>query len=206
MKRPKVPTEENGDEALNEIVLKETLSPEIKLYKVKSPLIAKKRKAGQFVVVRLDERGERIPLTIADSDPQEGTITLVVQEVGVTTDDGSYGRHGFVTDELARLFEDGVQVDLVVAVGPAIMMKAVCDLTKSYNIRTIVSLNSIMVDATGMCGACRVEVGGETKFACVDGPEFDGHRVDFDLLMARLRMYLPEEKRAMEAFKKKARD
>lgn len=276
----------NRDEAMNEIVLKKMLSPEIKLYKIKSPLIAKKRKAGQFVVVRLDQKGERVPLTIADSDPQEGTITLVVQEVGmttkklgllkegdvlwdvvgplgkpteiekfgtvvcvgggvgnavvypiakamkaagnrvisiigartkgllvleeenravsdeihVTTDDGSYGNHGFVTDELAGLLKDGLQVDLVVAIGPAIMMKAVCDLTKSHSIRTVVSLNSIMVDATGMCGACRVDVGGKTKFACVDGPEFDGHQVNFDLLVARLRMYLSEEKRAMEAF------
>ena len=278
--------ERNRDETMNEIVLKKMLSPEIKLYKIRSPLIAKKRKAGQFVVVRLDQKGERFPLTIADSDPREGTITLVVQEVGmttkkmgllkegdvlwdvvgplgkpteiekfgtvvcvgggvgnavvypiakamkaagnrvisiigartkgllileeenravsdeiyVTTDDGSYGKHGFVTDELAGLLKDGLQVDLVVAIGPAIMMKAVCDLTKSHNIRTIVSLNSIMVDGTGMCGACRVEVGGKTKFACVDGPEFDGHQVDFDLLVTRLRMYLPEEKRAMEAF------
>ena len=274
---------------MNEIVFKQALSPEIKLYKVRSPLIAEKRRAGQFVVVRLDEKGERIPLTIADSDPREGTITLVVQEVGattkrmdayhqgdqlwdvvgplgtpteirkygtvvcvgggvgnavvypiakamkaagnrvisiigartkdllvleeenratsdelyVTTDDGSYGKHGFVTGELARLLQEETQVDLVVAIGPAIMMKAVCDLTKSYNIRTIVSLNSIMVDATGMCGACRVEVGGKTKFVCVDGPEFDGHHVDFDLLMARLRMYLPEEKRAMEILQEK---
>jgi len=282
--------ERNGHGPLNEIVLMRSLSPEIKLYKVKSPLIAKKRKAGQFVVVRLDERGERIPLTIADSDPQGGTITLVVQEVGattkrmgmlregdklwdvvgplgkpteienfgrvvcvgggvgnavvypiaqamkaagnrvisiigartkdllvleeenravsdelfVTTDDGSYGRHGFVTDELAKVLQDGPRVDLVVAIGPAIMMKAVCDLTKNYHIPTIVSLNSIMVDATGMCGACRVEVGGKTKFVCVDGPEFDGHQVDFDLLMARLRMYLPEEQQAMEVLEQKA--
>ena len=274
---------------MNEIVFKQALSPEIKLYKVRSPLIAEKRKAGQFVVVRLDEKGERIPLTIADSDPREGTITLVVQEVGattkrmddyqqgdrlwdvvgplgiptevrkygtvvcvgggvgnavvypiakamkaagnrvisiigartkdllvleeenratsdelyVTTDDGSYGKHGFVTAELARLLQAETQVDLVVAIGPAIMMKAVCDLTKSHDIRTIVSLNSIMVDATGMCGACRVEVGGKTKFVCVDGPEFDGHQVNFDLLMARLRMYLPEEKRAMEVLQEK---
>jgi ferredoxin--NADP+ reductase len=284
-----MPTEKNGDEALNEIVFKQALSPEIKLYKIKSPLIAKKRRAGQFVVVRLNEKGERIPLTIADSDPDEGTITLVVQEAGattkrmdayqegdrlwdvvgplgepteirkfgtvvcvgggvgnavvypiakamkaagnrvisiigartkdllvleeenratsdelyVTTDDGSYGTHGFVTDELARLLQEEAQIDLVVAIGPAIMMKAVCNLTKSYNIRTIVSLNSIMVDATGMCGACRVEVGGKTKFVCVDGPEFDGHQVDFDLLMARLRMYLPEEKEAMEVLQEK---
>ncbi|MFC1683247.1 sulfide/dihydroorotate dehydrogenase-like FAD/NAD-binding protein [Candidatus Zixiibacteriota bacterium] len=275
---------------MNEIVLKKVLSPEIKLYKVKVPLIAQKRKAGQFVVIRLDEMGERVPLTVADSDPREGTITLVVQEVGattkrmgefeegqrfwdvvgplgkpteiekygtvvcvgggvgnavvypiakamkavgnrvisiigartkdllvleeenrqtsdelyVTTDDGSYGKHGFVTDELARVIKEGTQIDLVVAIGPAIMMKAVCDLTRNFSIRTIVSLNSIMVDGTGMCGACRVEVGGKTRFVCVDGPEFDGHQVDFDLLMARLRMYLPEEKQAMEALKEKA--
>jgi NAD(P)H-flavin reductase len=273
-----------NDSGLNEIVYKKTLSPEITLYRVKAPLIAQKREAGQFVVVRLNQMGERIPLTIADSDPQEGTITLVVQEVGattkkmaayqqgesfldvvgplgkpteiehygtvvcvgggvgnavvypiakamkaagnrvisiigartkdllvledearqvsdevhVTTDDGSYGRHGFVTDELTRLLKNGETVDLAVAIGPAIMMKAVCDVTRNYNIRTIVSLNSIMVDGTGMCGACRVEVGGQTKFVCVDGPEFDGHQVNFDLLMARLRMYLPEEKKAME--------
>lgn len=289
-RRERTALERNGHEPVNEILLMRSLSPEIKLYKVKSPLIAKKRKAGQFVVVRLDERGERIPLTIADSDPQGGTITLVVQEVGattkrmgmlregdqlwdvvgplgkpteiekfgtvvcvgggvgnavvypiaqamkaagnrvisiigartkdllvleeenravsdelcVTTDDGSYGRHGFVTDELAKVLQDGPRVDLVVAIGPAIMMKAVCDLTKNHHIRTIVSLNSIMVDATGMCGACRVEVGGKTKFVCVDGPEFDGHQVDFDLLMARLRMYLPEEEQAMEALEQKA--
>jgi ferredoxin--NADP+ reductase len=275
---------------VNEIVSKQNLSPEIKLYEVKSPLIAQKRKAGQFVVIRLDEKGERIPLTIADSDPQEGTITLVVQEVGattkrmgefkegqrfwdvvgplgkpteiekygtvvcvgggvgnavvypiakamkavgnrvisiigartkdllvleeenrqtsdelcVTTDDGSYGKRGFVTDELARVLKERTEVDLVVAIGPAIMMKAVCDLTKNFNIRTIVSLNSIMVDGTGMCGACRVEVGGKTKFVCVDGPEFDGHEVDFDLLLARLRMYLPEEKEAVVALEQKA--
>jgi ferredoxin--NADP+ reductase len=276
---------------MNEIVLKKSLSPEIRLYQVKAPLIAKKRKAGQFVVIRLSQMGERIPLTIADSDSQAGTITLVVQEVGattkkmgtyrqgdsfldvvgplgqptevkkfgtvvcvgggvgnavvfpiakamkaaqnrvisiigartkdllvledearqvsdelyVTTDDGSYGEHGFVTTRLARLLQGGEIVNLVVAIGPAIMMKAVCDLTRNYGIHTVVSLNSIMVDGTGMCGACRVEVGGQTKFVCVDGPEFDGHQVNFDLLMARLRMYLPEEKRAMEVWEREAR-
>jgi ferredoxin--NADP+ reductase len=275
-----------SEDGLNEIVLKRILSPEIKLYKIRAPLIAKKRKAGQFVIVRLGELGERVPLTIADADPQEGTITLVVQEVGattrkmgtyregdrfrdvvgplgrpteikkygtivcvgggvgnavvypiakamkaagnrvvsvigartkdllvledearrvsdelyVTTDDGSYGEHGFVTDRLAKLLQEETDVQLVVAIGPAIMMKAVCDLTRNYGIHTIVSLNSIMVDGTGMCGACRVEVAGQTKFVCVDGPEFDGRQVDFELLMARLRMYLPEEKRAMDAW------
>jgi len=276
---------------MNEIVLKKTLSPEIKLYKVKAPLIAKKRRAGQFVIIRLGEVGERVPLTIADSDPQEGTITLVVQEVGattrkmgtyregdrfldvvgplgqpteikkygtvvcvgggvgnavvypiakamkaegnrvisiigartkdllvledearqvsdelyVTTDDGSYGEHGFVTDRLAKLLGEEKNVGLAVAIGPAIMMKAVCDLTRNHGIHTVVSLNSIMVDGTGMCGACRVEVGGQTKFVCVDGPEFDGHQVNFELLMARLRMYLPEEKKAMDAWNSELR-
>jgi ferredoxin--NADP+ reductase len=279
-------------DGLNEIVLKKTLSPEIRLYKIRAPLIAKKRQAGQFVIVRLEELGERIPLTIADADPQEGTITLVVQEVGattrkmgtyqvgdrfldvvgplgrpteikeygtivcvgggvgnavvypiakamkaagnrvisiigarnkdllvledearqvsdelfVTTDDGSYGEHGFVTDRLAKLLQEEPNIKLVVAIGPAIMMKAVCDLTRNVGVRTIVSLNSIMVDGTGMCGACRVEVGGQTKFVCVDGPEFDGHQVDFELLMARLCMYLPEEKRAMDVWMSQVRD
>jgi ferredoxin--NADP+ reductase len=280
-----------SEDGMNQIVLKKTLSPEIKLYKVKAPLIAKKRRAGQFVIIRLEELGERVPLTIADSDPREGTITLVVQEVGattrkmgtyregdhfldvvgplgkpteiktygtvvcvgggvgnavvypiakamkaagnrvvsiigartkdllvleeearqvsdelyVTTDDGSYGEHGFVTDRLAKLLGEEKDIGLVVAIGPAIMMKAVCDLTRNVGIHTVVSLNSIMVDGTGMCGACRVEVGGQTKFVCVDGPEFDGHQVDFELLMARLRMYLPEEKRAMDAWESEIR-
>lgn len=272
---------------MNRILRKEELAPQVKLFEVEAPLIVEKARAGQFVVIRIDEKGERIPLTIADKDPERGTLILVVQEVGktthqmgmleqgyefadvigplgkpshvenfgtvvcvgggigiapvypiakamkeagnkvisiigarskellvfedemgevsdklhITTDDGSYGRHGFVTDELTALLESGSKMDLVVAIGPAIMMKMVSEVTQPYGVRTIVSLNSIMVDATGMCGACRVEVGGETRFVCVDGPEFDAHQVDFDQLIARQSIYLPEEKKALNSFK-----
>jgi len=268
------------------ILEKETLAPHINRFVIEAPLIAKNHKPGQFVVIRIYEKGERIPLTIAEVDRTEGTITLIVQEVGkttymlgdlkagdviadvigplgrpaeiekvgtvvtigggvgtaivypetkafkevgnrvisiigfrnkelviledemratsdeliVTTDDGSYGKKGFVSDRLQELIEKGEKIELVVAIGPAIMMKVVSDMTKKYNIKTIVSLNAIMLDATGMCGACRVEVGGETKFACVDGPEFDAHKVDFDLLMKRLVMYREEEKIALENY------
>ncbi|RKY70124.1 MAG: sulfide/dihydroorotate dehydrogenase-like FAD/NAD-binding protein, partial [Candidatus Latescibacterota bacterium] len=120
----------------------------------------------------------------------------------VTTDDGSYGKKGFVTDALGELLESGQNVDLVYAVGPVVMMRAVSDLTRKYGIRTIVSLNPIMVDGTGMCGACRVTVGGRTRFACVDGPEFDGHQVDFAELMQRLKMYVDMEREAMEKYRK----
>jgi len=261
------------------------LAPSIKMFKVKAPEIAKKYKAGQFVILRVHEKGERIPLTIADSDEKEGTIALISQEVGkttralgqlrrgdripdlvgplgksseiehfgqvvvigggagtavaypearalkeagnrmisiigarskdllileddmrkisdelhITTDDGSKGHHGFVTDILKQLLEKQIKIDRVVAIGPAIMMKAVANLTRPHRIKTMVSLNPIMVDGTGMCGACRVSVAGQTKFACVDGPSFDGHEVDFDLLMARLRMYLDQEKISMQS-------
>lgn len=120
----------------------------------------------------------------------------------ITTDDGSYGEKGFVTDALKSLIESGERIDQVTTIGPAIMMKNVCEVTRPKGIKTIASLNAIMLDATGMCGVCRVEVGGETRFACVHGPEFDGHKVDFDLLMARLATYLPEEKTAVEAYRK----
>jgi len=269
-----------------EIVAKSLIAPEIKLFRVRAPLVAEKAKPGNFVVVRVDERGERIPLTIADWDPSEGTITLVVQEVGVTTlklgkldvgdsllncigplgnpsrierfgtvvcvgggvgippvypiaralkkvgnhvisiigaktadllifergmreasdeifittDDGSYGRRGFVSGVLAELLSQR-RIDRVIAIGPAIMMKVVAEATRPYKIETIASLNSIMVDGTGMCGACRVSVGGETKFTCVDGPEFDAHQVDFDLLMARLNMYKDKEQEALTAYR-----
>ena len=123
----------------------------------------------------------------------------------ITTDDGSKGHHGLVTDVLKQLIEKGVKIDLVVAIGPAIMMKVVAEVTRPYKIKTIASLNPIMVDATGMCGVCRVSVGGETRFACVDGPEFDAHLVDFDLLMARQRMYLEKEKMALEKWEKECR-
>ncbi len=270
------------------ILERETLAEHINKFVVEAPLIAKKALPGQFVILRLHEKGERIPITICETDPEKGTITLVVQEVGkttyelgtyqagdeiadiigplgkpaeiekvgtvvaigggvgtaivypeakafkekgnyvisiigfrskrfvileeemrkvsdelyVTTDDGSYGMKGFVSDKLKELIEEGRKIDLVIAIGPAIMMKVVSDLTRPYGIKTIVSLNSIMVDGTGMCGACRVEVGGKTRFACVDGPEFDGHQVDFDLLIKRLAMYKEEERIALERYLK----
>jgi len=133
----------------------------------------------------------------------EEKMRRVSDELIVTTDDGSYGRKAVVTVPLDELLRENKDINLVIAIGPAIMMKFVCKTTEKYDVKTIVSLNSIMVDATGMCGACRIEVGGETKFACVDGPEFDGHKVDFDLLMARQRMYPEEEKLAMERYKEK---
>lgn len=260
------------------------------MFRVRAPEIAKKYKAGQFVILRVHEKGERIPLTIAAADEREGTITIISQEVGqttkmlgqlrkgdtipdlvgplgkpseiehfgtvvvigggvgtavaypeakalkdvgnrlisiigartkdlliledemrkisdelyITTDDGSKGHHGFVTDALAELIEKQVKIDRVVAIGPAIMMKAVANLTRPHRIKTMVSLNPIMVDGTGMCGACRVSVAGQTKFACVDGPSFDGHEVDYDLLMARLRSYIEQEKIAMHSALKTA--
>jgi len=273
---------------LYKILLKQDLVPGIHLFKVAAPAVAKKAQAGQFVVVRIDERGERIPLTIADWDEKEGNITIVFMEVGtttarlalleagdaiadfvgplgvpahiekfgtvvcvaggvgtavvapiaralkdagnriisvlgarsqdllfwedrlgsvserliVTTDDGSYGRKGVVTEPLKELLESGEKVDRVVAIGPAIMMKFCSLTTQPFGIKTIVSLNPIMVDGTGMCGCCRVSVGGETKFACVDGPDFDGHQVDWDLLFARQRIYLDEEKCSFEQWQK----
>jgi len=272
-----------------EIVRKKELAPTIKMFEVKAPAVARKAKAGQFVILRITEHGERIPLTIADADTKRGTITLVVEEVGkttkefgrlskgdsildlagplgnpmkvkkygrvicigggsgvalvypvtkalkkagnkvtsiigaktlellileremretsdefyITTDDGSKGHHGFVTDTLKKLLDERKRIDLVVAVGPVPMMKAVADATRSHEIKTLVSLNPIMVDGMGMCGACRVTVGGDTKFTCVDGPIFDGHLVDFDELEARRQIYEPEEKRALEACKGK---
>jgi len=129
----------------------------------------------------------------------------VSDELIITTDDGSYGRKSVVTVPLEELIKGNKNIKLVIAIGPAIMMKFVCLTTEKYNVKTVVSLNSIMVDATGMCGACRIEVGGETKFACVDGPEFDGHKVDFNLLMSRQRMYIEEEKTALERYRERIR-
>ena len=266
------------------ISLREDLVPGIHLFKVEAPAVARKAQAGQFVVVKVDEKGERIPLTIADWDRDEGSITIVFMEVGVTTqklaqlgagdymanfvgplglpsdiekfgtvvcvgggvgvapvtpiaralreagnrvisilgarskdllfwedrlgsvsdqlivttDDGSYARKGLVTEPLKELLESGEKIDRVVAIGPAVMMKFCSLTTKPFGVETVVSLNSIMVDGTGMCGCCRVEVGGQTKFTCVDGPDFDGHKVDWDLLFARQKTYLDEEKRAVE--------
>jgi ferredoxin--NADP+ reductase len=261
------------------ILEKKVLSETVKLMKIKAPLVAKKAVAGQFIILRIDEKGERIPLTIADYDRKKGTITVIFMEVGKTTkqlgtlnvgdsllnfagplgqpseiekygtvvcigggvgiaplypvvrelkqagnyvisilgarnekllmlekeieefsdelhictDDGSKGTKGFVSDILQKLIDDKKKIDIVWAIGPVIMMKVVANLTKKYGIKTIVSLNPIMVDGTGMCGGCRVSIGGETKFACVDGPEFDGHKVDFDNLMLRNRRFICEE-------------
>lgn len=266
---------------MNKILEKRILAPTLKQIIVDAPLIAKKAKAGQFVILRIHEQGERIPLTIADYDTSMGTITLIFQEVGksttrlgnlevgdeildlvgplgkatehpksaktivcigggvgvapvypeakelseqgvdiisiigarnnellfnidkmdavskelhITTDDGSMGRKGFVTDVLKELIDSGKKIDAVIAIGPMPMMKAVSDLTKVYGIHTIVSLNSLMVDGTGMCGGCRVTIGDEVKFACIDGPAFDAHKVDFDEQIRRLRTYTIEEK------------
>ncbi len=270
------------------ILRKQELSENITLFDIDAKDIARKAEPGNFILLKIHEQGERIPLTIADFDREKGILTIVLQEVGktthqlgalhegdfisdvvgplgnpshienfgkvvcvgggvgiapvypitralkqagntvfsiigartksllfweekmrnvsdeliVTTDDGSYGRKALVTVPLEELLKDG-NINLVVAIGPAIMMKFVCKTTEKYNVKTVVSLNSIMIDGTGMCGGCRVEVGGETKFCCVDGPEFDGHKVDFDLLMARQRMYPEEEKIAMERYKEK---
>jgi len=274
-----------------EIISMKELAPKIKMVEVKAPEIAEKAQPGQFIVVRVDRNGERIPLTIADYDAVRGTVATVFQEVGVSTeklgglkpgesvmdfvgplgtpsemasfgrvmmvgggvgvpplypqarvmrklgntvvsiigartadllvfeeemravsdelhiatDDGSRGFKGFVTDLLRSLIENGPKPDRVIAVGPAIMMKAVSDVTRPFNIKTIVSLNSIMVDATGMCGACRVSVGGRTRFTCVHGPEFDGHEVDFEELMARLRTYMEREKASLRRYKESQR-
>ena len=266
------------------IISRETLAAKIHLFKVEAPAVAKKAQPGQFVVVRVDERGERIPLTIAAWDENEGSVSMVFMEVGattfrlaqlqagesitdfvgplgipsdiekfgtvvcvaggvgvavvtpiakalkekgnniisilgarnkdllfwedrlrnasnqliVTTDDGTYGRKGVVTEPLKELLESGEKVDRVIAIGPTVMMKFCTKTTQPFGVKTIVSLNPIMVDGTGMCGCCRVSVGGATKFACVDGPDFDGHQVDWDLLAARQRIYLDEEKRSLE--------
>ncbi len=259
------------------------LAPEIKLFRITAPEIARKRQAGQFVILRVHDHGERIPLTIADSSTHDGTITIVVQGVGkttrllnrleagdqicdvvgplgkpseihyygtvvviggglgtaialptaralklagntviaivgarnrelvileeefrafcdetcVTTDDGSYAEKGFVTDKLRQLIEAKRQLDFVLAIGPIPMMRAVAEVTRPHQIKTFVSLNPIMVDGTGMCGGCRVVVDGKSQFACVDGPEFDGHQVDFQILASRNAMYREAERQSL---------
>lgn len=266
------------------IVKKQVLNPTVTLMKVEAPLIAKKAEPGQFIILRVDENGERIPLTVADFDREGGTITIIFQIVGATTeklnhlnegdcihdfvgplgvashteglkkvavvgggvgcaiaypiakklhqqgcevhsivgfrnkdlvileddfkavsdemrmmtDDGSHGTKGLVTDALKELIDAGNKYDEVIAIGPLIMMKFVCKLTKEYGIKTVVSMNPIMIDGTGMCGGCRLSVGGETKFACVDGPDFDGHLVDFDEAMERGTMYKEFETKKRE--------
>jgi ferredoxin--NADP+ reductase len=270
----------------NKIVFAKELAPQTKLFEIEAPHIAERGQAGQFIILRVNDAGERIPLTIANRDPERGTITLVFQEVGkttemlgllnvgdeihdlagplgkataipagktvvcvgggignavvwpqvqalkaagnqviailgartqelliledeisaladrtiVTTDDGSYGRKGMVTHALVDLIDEGEKIDEVITIGPVVMMKFVCKATEPFQIPTQASLNPLMVDGTGMCGACRVTVGGETRFACVEGPEFDGHQVDFDELMTRLAYYQPEEKSSLQQY------
>lgn len=267
-----------------EIKNKRELNENVVLMDIYAPFIAKKAKAGQFIIFRVDEKGERVPLTIADYNREEGTITIIFQTIGsstkrlselnkgdfildfvgplgiashfdnikracvvgggvgcaiaypqakmlhemgaqvdiiagfrskdivileeemndvcenliITTDDGTYGKKGFVTNALQELIDAGNDYDVVVAIGPVPMMKFICEVTRPYNIHTMVSLNPIMIDGTGMCGGCRVSVGGETKFACVDGPDFDGHIVDFDELMRRNNFYKKEELRSKD--------
>lgn len=268
------------------LVTKKVYSDVSKMFEVEAPLVARKAKPGQFIILRVDENGERIPLTIADSDAERGTITIIFQEVGKTTkclgkkeageyitdfvgplgkpmefpehpgrviavgggvgiapvypkvkgffkagmdvisiigarnkdlliledemravskelhvctDDGSYGQKGFVSEVLQKYLDDGEPIAEIIAVGPLPMMRAIVNQTRPYGVKTVVSLNPVMVDGTGMCGACRVTIGGVTKFTCVDGPVFDGHEVDFNELMARSKMFANEEKQALES-------
>ncbi len=270
------------------ILRREDLNEQVVLMEIEAPIVAKKCKAGQFIILRVNEEGERIPLTVADYDREKGTVTIIFQIVGKTTkilsekkqgeyiqdfvgplgkaseiegkkvaiiggglgcaiaypqakafheagvevdliagfrnkdfvileeemkaacnrlhivtDDGSYIEKALVTNKLEQLINEGNEYDLVIAIGPLVMMKFVCLLTKKYNLKTIVSMNPIMIDGTGMCGCCRVTVGGETKFACVDGPDFDGHLIDFDEVIRRSRMYSIEERQSMEDHKHK---
>ena len=269
---------------MHKIISAQFIAPEVKKFVIEAPKIARKRKAGQFVIIRIKEEGERIPLTIADSDSEKGTITIIVQAVGKTTkelnslesgeeimdvvgplgkpshienfgtavsigggvgtaiafptavalkqagnhtisiiggrtkefviledelkevcdevypttDDGSYGFHGFVTQKLQEMIDSGKKIDFVLAIGPIPMMKAVAEVTRPHGIQTVVSLNPIMVDGTGMCGGCRATVDDKTVFVCVDGPEFDAHKVDFSTLERRNRTYNVFEKEALE--------
>ena len=270
------------------IIHAQFLAPGIKRFVIEAPRIARKQKPGQFVILRIYEEGERIPVTIENSDPEKGTVNIVVQSAGkttnllnslgtgdsildvvgplgkpseiknygtavvvgggvgtamayptaaalkragnrvlsivgarnkelvilehemrtvsdalmITTDDGSYADKGFVTDKLRQLIDNGTKIDLVVAVGPIVMMKAIAELTRKENIHTVVSLNPIMIDGTGMCGGCRVLVDGKSEFACVDGPEFDGHKVNFEVLVQRNSMYRSAEHQSMEEYKR----
>ena len=266
------------------IVKKADLNSQIYLMEIEAPLVARKAAPGQFVILRIDEKGERVPFTIADFDKEKGTVTVIIQAVGkttkdlsklnegdtildfagplgmptpleglkkvaviggglgtaiaypqakklkelgaevtaisgfrskeyiiledemnavsdkliITTDDGSNGLQGFVTDRLREELESGEKYDEVIAIGPLVMMRAICNLTKEFGIPTTVSMNPVMIDGTGMCGGCRVIVGGETKFACVDGPDFDGHKIDWDAAIKRQQMFKAYEKRSCE--------
>lgn len=268
---------------MNKIIEARVIGPDVKLFRIEAPKIAEKRKAGQFIILRVRNEGERIPLTIADSNTEDGTITLIVQGIGrttkhlnsleagdfiqdlvgplgkashienfgtavsigggvgtaiayptakalkeagnhvisiiggrskeyviledemkavsdevyPTTDDGSYGFHGFVTQKLQEIIDSGTKVDFVLAIGPIPMMRAVAEVTRPYGIHTVVSLNPIMVDGTGMCGGCRATVDNKTVFVCVDGPEFDAHKVNFDILTTRNKTYLHQEKESL---------
>ena len=175
-----------------EIISKKTLAERVNEYVVYAPAVARHCLAGQFVILRVDEEGERVPFTICDYSREEG-FARYSNRLEVVTDDGSKGRKGFVTDAIRALVESGEHYDAVFAVGPLPMMKAVCALTAGFGIHTVVSMNSLMVDGTGMCGCCRLTVGGEVKYACIDGPEFDGHKVDFDEAIQRSRMYREQE-------------
>ena len=273
-----------GNDIMFKLVTKRELNPTVTLMEIEAPFVAKKAEPGQFIILRVDEDGERIPLTVADFDREKGTVTIIFQIVGATTeklnkkaegdyitdfvgplgvathteglkkvavvgggvgcaiaypvakklhqlgcevhaitgfrskdlviledefknassklvmmtDDGSYGTQGLVTDALKKLIEDGNVYDEVIVIGPLVMMKFVCKLTKEYGIKTVASMNPVMIDGTGMCGGCRLTVGGETKFACVDGPEFDGHLIDFDEAIERSSMYRTFERKAHE--------
>jgi len=273
---------------LFKIIDAEFIAPGIKRFVLEAPRIARKQKPGQFVILRIYEEGERIPLTIENSDPDKGTISIVVQSAGkttrllnsletgdhildvvgplgkpseiekfgtvvvigggvgtamaypsaaafkragnrvitivggrnkelvileqelravsdtvmITTDDGSYADKGLVTDKLRQLIENGVRIDLVLAVGPIPMMRAVAEMTRKENIRTVVSLNTIMIDGTGMCGGCRVLIDGKSEFACVDGPEFDAHKVNFEVLVQRNSMYREAEQRSLTDYER----
>jgi len=266
------------------ILTKKVLNPQIYLMEIEAPLVARRAEPGQFIILRIDEYGERVPFTIADFDREKGTVTIIVQAVGkttkelakfeqgesildfagplgqpteleglkkvaviggglgtaiaypqakklhsmgadvtvitgfrdkdliiledelkvvsdkliITTDDGSNGLQGFVTDRLKEQIEAGEKFDAVIAIGPLVMMRAVCNLTKEYDIPTIVSMNPVMIDGTGMCGGCRVIVDGQVKFACVDGPDFDGHKIDWQLALNRSQMFKEYEKSACE--------
>ena len=210
------------------IVKKRELNPTVTEMVIEAPLIAKKAKAGQFIIIRAKEDSERIPLTIAHYDAAAGTVAIIFQIVGakvtgiigfrnkdlviledefraccdeliIMSDDGSYGQKGVVTMPLEEKIKAGANFDEVITIGPLIMMKFVVKTTKPYNVKTVVSMNPIMVDGTGMCGGCRLTVGGKTKFACVDGPDFDGFEVDFDEAMHRGTMYRDFEAHAREA-------
>ncbi|MFZ0199568.1 MAG: sulfide/dihydroorotate dehydrogenase-like FAD/NAD-binding protein [Candidatus Sulfotelmatobacter sp.] len=270
------------------IIHAQFLAPGIKRFVLEAPRIARKQKPGQFVILRIYEEGERIPVTIENSDPERGSISIVVQSIGktthllnslntgdsildvvgplgkpseiekfgtvvmvgggvgtamaypsaaaykragnrvisivgartkelvileqelravsdallITTDDGSYADKGFVTDKLRQLIQNGTRIDLVLAIGPIVMMRAVAELTRKENIRTIVSLNPIMIDGTGMCGGCRVPIDGKSEFACVDGPEFDAHKVNFEVLVQRNSMYRDAEQRSLAEYQR----